>query len=205
MATSQGLLTKLEKLLISEVSGVDDPANELPGWLVQKAATATPTKAADPAAPTLKDRLGLLFGKEDDVTKEELVAILDERDALAKAAAPAEPVVPVVAPVPAPEPVATATAKAEGDPIPAPAAVVEAPAAPAPAPVAVAALTEADVTKAVETAVEPIVEALSKTLDRLAAVEAHFVTRKSIVGDDSEPVAKNTNTVGAAIAGAFNR
>ena len=28
--------TKLEKLLISEVSGVDDPANELPGWMVTK-------------------------------------------------------------------------------------------------------------------------------------------------------------------------
>lgn len=29
--------TKLETLLITEVSGVDDPANELPGWMVTKA------------------------------------------------------------------------------------------------------------------------------------------------------------------------
>jgi hypothetical protein len=28
---------RLERLLISEVSGVDDPANELPGWMVTKA------------------------------------------------------------------------------------------------------------------------------------------------------------------------
>jgi hypothetical protein len=27
---------KLEKLLIGEVSGVDDPANEIPGWMVMK-------------------------------------------------------------------------------------------------------------------------------------------------------------------------
>ena len=29
--------TKLERLTISEVSGVADPANELPGWMVAKA------------------------------------------------------------------------------------------------------------------------------------------------------------------------
>jgi hypothetical protein len=29
-------LRKLEKLLIGEVSGVDDPANEIPGWMVAK-------------------------------------------------------------------------------------------------------------------------------------------------------------------------
>jgi hypothetical protein len=28
---------KLERLLIQDVSGVDDPANQLPGWLVTKA------------------------------------------------------------------------------------------------------------------------------------------------------------------------
>ena len=31
---------KLEKLLIAEVSGVDDPANEIPGWMVTKNADA---------------------------------------------------------------------------------------------------------------------------------------------------------------------
>lgn len=35
--------TKLDSLLISEVSGVDDPANQLPGWMV--------TKSADGNAP----------------------------------------------------------------------------------------------------------------------------------------------------------
>ncbi len=34
--------TKLERLLISEVSGVDDPANQLPGWRVLKAAGDEP-------------------------------------------------------------------------------------------------------------------------------------------------------------------
>ena len=36
-----GVPTKLEKLLIGEVSGVDDPANQLPGWLTLKARAAS--------------------------------------------------------------------------------------------------------------------------------------------------------------------
>jgi hypothetical protein len=33
--------TKLERLVMLEVSGVDDPANQLPGWMVSKAAGGT--------------------------------------------------------------------------------------------------------------------------------------------------------------------
>jgi hypothetical protein len=32
-------LTKLETLLMEEISGVDDPANQLPGWMVTKSRT----------------------------------------------------------------------------------------------------------------------------------------------------------------------
>jgi hypothetical protein len=36
-------VTKLERLLIAEVSGVDDPANEVPGWMLMKSAAAART------------------------------------------------------------------------------------------------------------------------------------------------------------------
>lgn len=36
---------KLERLLIQEVSGVDDPANELPGWMVTKSASGNASAA----------------------------------------------------------------------------------------------------------------------------------------------------------------
>jgi hypothetical protein len=32
---------KLDKLFMTEISGVDDPANQLPGWMVAKSATPT--------------------------------------------------------------------------------------------------------------------------------------------------------------------
>jgi hypothetical protein len=34
---SEALLTKLERLVMTETSGVDDPANMTPGWMVLKA------------------------------------------------------------------------------------------------------------------------------------------------------------------------
>jgi hypothetical protein len=44
---------KLEKLIIGEVSGVDDPANQIPGWMVQKSAglLALGILVETPAAP----------------------------------------------------------------------------------------------------------------------------------------------------------
>jgi len=45
--------TKLEKLLISEVSGVDDPASLLPGWMVTKAARTGFVAAVESAADSL--------------------------------------------------------------------------------------------------------------------------------------------------------
>ena len=41
-------LVQLKKLSISEVSGVDDPANEIPGWLVMKARAAVSTAPYSP-------------------------------------------------------------------------------------------------------------------------------------------------------------
>jgi hypothetical protein len=45
-ATAVAKSTRLAKLLIQEVSGVDDPANEIPGWMIMKNATSQPTKTA---------------------------------------------------------------------------------------------------------------------------------------------------------------
>jgi len=52
---------KLEKLLISEVSGVDDPANATPGWLVIKSKTggnlSTITKLRKPMIMQVIDEI----------------------------------------------------------------------------------------------------------------------------------------------------
>lgn len=56
-------LTKLDTLLITEVSGVDDPANQLPGWMVTKA-----------------------VGSEGDDFTDVLLVIADEMEAVTKAA-----------------------------------------------------------------------------------------------------------------------
>jgi hypothetical protein len=77
--------TELQRLLVKEVSGVDDPANEIPGWMVAKAAAAagedTPTFVA-----RLKASLGRPAGKDDiDMTADELTATLTaNNEALAK-------------------------------------------------------------------------------------------------------------------------
>lgn len=208
------MLTKLEKLLIGEVSGVDDPANETPGWLVMKAASAASSSAdasatanAADAAPTLKDRLALLFGKEDDgMTEDALKAILDEReDALVeKLAVKLAPTAPEAPAAPAVEATAL-TEKASAPEAPAPAA--PAPEA-APAALDAEAIEKAAVAK-VEAILEPLVKALDAVIDRLAAVEARFATRQSIPAQDpaagEEGVAKTTNTVGSAIEAAFRR
>lgn len=44
------MTTLIQRLRIEEISGVDDPANELPGWMVTKARGRRLLDAADPAS-----------------------------------------------------------------------------------------------------------------------------------------------------------
>lgn len=289
--------TKLEKLLINEVSGVDVPANLLDGWMVSKATgnergfgTSAPwevgdaearirefTKATDapndayascylwvnkeadapafgdfkflvsdvvdgqiaimPSAldaaearldtssipaedkveiaktiSALRERMGktaekdatsivgkiknLLLGKEIDVTKEELATELDARfESFGKSLV--EDLAKSVAPAPAGE---AAPEVPAGD---------AAPAAPAAdASVETSAITADDLAKAIETAQQPLLEVLDKTLDRLEALERGGAVRKSVVGqedranDGDEPTVP---TVKSAIAQALGR
>jgi hypothetical protein len=170
--------TKLEKLLIGEVSGVDDPANQSPGWVVMKAEGApsgalvvVPGDAADEAATTtIKERLkGWILGEKEDLQmdKSELSEILDEReDALiakmteavsksveaAKVAAPVEETVAVTPPAEAAEPT----------------------------------LTVEDIAKAIEVGLEPYNEILEKVMDRLEKTESALTgsARKSLDGQE---------------------
>lgn len=293
--------TKLEKLLISEVSGVDDPANELMGWMVAKAKSAPITFGPDdtpwnvgeaearirkatgaedaptaeyancflyvakdatgdgipadfgqykflvsdvvdgdirvmPAAldaaerrlpgsslsdedketvstviKTLKERASavedahqpagedadsivekikhLLFGKEYEVTQEELNAALDERFA-----AFSESLVETLSK--ASEEAADAAGEVETETEVVEQAAEETPAAEA--------LSSEDITKAIEEAIQPMLEILDKTLDRVARLEGATATRKSLAGqetgDEGEPA---TPTLKSAIAAAI--
>lgn len=192
-------LTKLEKLFIGEVSGVDDPANETPGWMVQKSvAPSDAPMTADEAQSTLA-KIKSMFAttRKDadlDMTADELKAELDARDVTLKASL-TEVVTEVVKAALIPAPVEPAAAP-----------VVEAPAE------AATALTIEDVTKAIEdsfgpaldVALEPYREILEKAIDRIASVETHFagVARKSLEGQESgaveapAPVAKARTSIG---------
>lgn len=290
--------TKLERLVIGEVSGVDDPANELPGWMVAKATgqtellvghdapwdvadaelrireatgatdaptakyascflwpgnDTTPDKFADykflvcdvvdgrvsvmPRAlkavgdrlpysslsdddkdavaaklTKLRERVGaaeavsvaedatsivgkianLLRGKDEvDMTKDELNAVLDERfgslaDKLAETLSKsAEAPATEVAPPAAPEVTPAATPEA-GEPI--------------------VALTAEDVSKAIDAALQPVLEVCDKMLDRLAEVEGRFATRKSLDGQEGGEGGDESNkppTFGQALAKAM--
>lgn len=182
--------TRLEKLLISEVSGVDDPANQLPGWMVTKAA----------AAPDIVAKVkGIIFGaptdKEINVEKDELVTILEESN---------KALVPALA-----EAVAEAVSKSVAPPEAAP-ATEAAPAVEAPA---LSAEAIAEVTKAVEAVVAPYNEILEKVLDRLEGTEnaLGIVARKSLDGQETaegEATTKatpKTPDLGDAISAAFNK
>lgn len=167
--------TKLERLLISEVSGVDDPANEVPGWLVAKSAGA-PCPEDERSAVALVAKIKALFsGKEDeDMTKDELNTELDARfSELGKSlAAQLAKSVEVLA-----------GEGATGEPA--------APAAPAEAAAAEPAvsITVEDVAKAFEDGIQPVLEVIDKTLDRLERIERAMAlaTRKSIDGQEDEP------------------
>lgn len=268
--------TKLAKLLIGEVSGVDAPANMLDGWMVQKAAgkrsfgPVTETwdvgeaearvreatgaieapngdyascflwvgKESEPsfgdfrflvndvvdgeivimpaaldaveqrletstipeqdkaevssvikslrgemAQPEAEDATSivgkiksLLLGKEIDVTTDELNAALDARfaafgETIAEQLAKSAEIAPTGE-------VATEPGESTTE-VPAVIETTEAPAEIVPA------LSAEDVTKAVEDALQPVLEVLDKTLDRIATLERGGVARKSIDGQDN--------------------
>jgi hypothetical protein len=193
--------TKLEGLLIKEISGVDDPANEVPGWMVAKSGTVAADPAAsegsaDPAtvaeavapAPAEAEALSvvgkiraLLTGKEDiDMTKEEMNAELDVRfDALSETI---KSLVPAA--------------------VEAPAEVAEIPAETAAADPVVVGVTAEDVSKAIEDGLAPFLEVIDKTLDRIAGIESALVIRKSLTGQESrdDETADNTPTLNDAFA-----
>jgi hypothetical protein len=76
-AVAKANRVKLEKLLISEVSLVDDPANETPGWMVVKSKTggslSTITKLRPPMIMQVIDELAknpeLLSKVRDEVRR----------------------------------------------------------------------------------------------------------------------------------------
>lgn len=188
--------TLLATLLMEEVSGVDDPANQVPGWMVTKSADGEQAASESIVAKVkgLLSTLGAPTGKEIDMEKDELLATLEERD---------EALVAKVA-----EAVAKSVAPAEGaaEEVPATAeAVVEAPVG----------VSVEDVTKAIEdaivkTVIEPHSEIFEKILDRLEGVESALgvAARKSLDGQEAnegEPVTKSTPDLGDAIAAAFKR
>jgi hypothetical protein len=184
--------SRLEKLFIGEVSLVDDPANESPGFMVAKATEAEPELESEDPTSLLGKIRDLLkgSGKEDiDMTKEELHAELDEKLApLAELTSKVDELISksVEAPAPAGE-VETESTEAEAE----------------------NALTEEVVKSAIEAgikeALEPVFEVLEKTLDRLEAVESKFVTRKSLEGQETsvEDGTEATPTLSDAIAKAL--
>lgn len=184
---------KLERLFMEEISGVDDPANQLPGWMVTKATDAAPTKIVAKVKELL---LGApTDGKDDiDMERDELVAILAEEraanaDAIAKAVA--EAVSKSVAP-------AEGATEGETEPV---------------------AVTSEDVVKAVTEAVEKVEKAYNEILEnlitRLEGCETSLgiAARKSLEGqEDGAPaeegvtkVAPKTPDLGDAIAAAFKK
>jgi hypothetical protein len=178
---------------MKEISGVDDPANEIPGWMV--------AKAADDTSIVGKIRKALsTTGKEDiDMTQDELNAELDARfatlaeglvEAVSKAVAAALP--SVEAPVAATTEV---TAPVEAAPVDAPAGI-----------------TEETIAKAIETGIEtaitPVLDVIDKALDRIVAIETGTVIRKSLDGqeggdDGAAPQAPTlSDAIGAVLKGA---
>lgn len=188
--------------MIGEVSGVDDPANALPGWIVAKAASPDTQQTAasespDEALSIVGKIRNLVFpaGKEEvEMTKEELNETLDARDeTLIKS------LVEAISEAVKPAPVEKA------DEVP---AVPETPETPE-TPEAVTALTAEDVTKGVEDALQPVLEILDKALDRIAAVENAQTSsaRKSLDGQESaggEDAPEALPPVQAAISKALN-
>jgi hypothetical protein len=197
--------TKLEGLLIKEISGVDDPANEAPGWMVAKSGTTgdvlpeggivihqhfntDTTNVVDVEAPAPAEAealsvvgkiKALLTGKEDiDKTKEELAIELDSR--FADLSETLKSLVP--ASIEAPAEVAEVAPEI--------AAVPE-----------VAGVSAEDVAKAIEDGLAPFLEVIDKTLDRIAGIESALVIRKGLDGQESrDESADTTPTLNDAFA-----
>lgn len=193
--------TKLERLLISEVSGVDAPANQLDGWMVAKSREADGSTDTTIVAKIKDLLLGSPEEKEDlDMDQDTLVAILSENnEVLAKAVA---------------EAVAKSVAPAEGEGTEEPTAVAEVETTEA-TEVTSEATPEVDIAKSIEealtAALTPYNELIEKVLDRIETVESHLgvAARKSIDGQEAavegEPVEKSTPDLADAIASAFRR
>lgn len=200
------MATKLEGLLIKEISGVDDPANEAPGWMVAKSGTvadpalgtgivvhqhfntdtATPADVEAPA-PAEAEALSvvgkikaLLTGKEDiDMTKEELAIELDSR--FADLSETLKSLVPAS--------------------VEAPAEVAEVAPEIAAVPETVPGVSAEDVAKAIEDGLAPFLEVIDKTLDRIAGIESALVIRKGLDGQESrDESADTTPTLNDAFA-----
>jgi hypothetical protein len=182
---------KLVKLSIGEVSGVDSPANEIPGFMVMKSTDA----ASDETATSLLGKIRDLIkgsGKEDiEMTKEELTTELDARfEAFGEAL-----VEKLSKSVEAPEAEgATAVEKAtEVEKTEVEKAEVVEPG-----------LTIEDVTKAISEALEPYGEVFEKVLERIERTEKALAIRKSLDGQEGGEVEEAKEpTVGDAIAKAF--
>lgn len=194
--------TKLDRLLMTEVSGVDDPANQLPGWMVTKSADA-PNKLA-----RIKTALGLGDppGQEGlDMDRDELTTILDEReDALVSKVAEAL----VAKSAPAVGEGATEATEATTEPV-------------APVAEAAPAITAEDVAKAIEAGVNAGVEALradmtsvfEALITRFENTEKHIgiAARTSLDGQEAdaegstETTEKSAPDLGDAIAKALRR
>lgn len=192
---------KLEKLFIAEVSGVDDPANELPGWMVAKSAGLSDAElegsADDETATSIVEKIkNLILGKEIDVTKDEVAEVFDAKsdelvekiaERLSKSVEPATSEATTEAAAPAAEAAPAAPA----------AEVVDEPAAPA--------LSAEDIAKAFEEAQAPLLEILDKVLDRVEALEKGTATRKSLTGqEDNHEDAPEEPTVQDAIKAALS-
>lgn len=205
--------TKLERLLISEISGVDEPANQLDGWMVTKSVdggepvtapegvefeehTSEPvSESNDSIVAKIKGILLGTPGKDIDMEKTELVAILAEsNEALAKSLGEAVT-----------EALAKSVVPAEGEEQPTVEATIEEP---------VATLTAEDVAKAVSEAVEEATvksnEIFEAILGRIEGIETALgmVARKSLDGQEGgteEPVEKATPKLADAIESAFAR
>jgi hypothetical protein len=164
--TIRTVAIKLEQLIIKEVSGVDDPANEIPGFMVLKSSDASTDSSADSteAATTIVGKIkALLTGKEDiDMTKEELTSELDGRFAAIN-----EKLTELTKSVEVP------VEGTPADPVE-PAAEVD----------AVDLLTAEDIAKAVQDGVTPILEIIEKTLDRIERIESSLTIRKSLDGQE---------------------
>lgn len=190
--------TKLEKLLISEVSGVDSPANQLDGWMVTKSASGSEPNIVARIKEAL---LGTPTGKDDlDMDRTELVEVLGENnEALAKAVAAA---------------VAESIAPAEGEGTTEETEAKETEVSAEVTAETAEALGEAiskSIQDKLDTALQPYNDILEKVLDRLERAESAFgvAARKSIegqeVGPDGEPVEKSTPDLADAISAAFKR